>query len=123
MNDKDTRTRAGVGDFLLDLETLSRRYSEDSEFRSRMVSGDAAGVLSEFGLDTPANMELQVSANTEDVVHFVFPPDPNVDLEDEDLSSVSGGVRQSTASSASCIACLPSTVSCGACLSTVHPDG
>ena len=119
----DKGTRRGVGNFFLDLETLSKRYREDSEFRSRMVSGDVAGTLSEFGLDTPANMELRVAANTEDVVHFVFPPDPNADLEDEDLSSVSGGVRQSTASSASCIACLPSTVSCGACLSTVHPDG
>ena len=119
----DKGTRREVGDFLLGLETLSKRYREDSEFRSRMASGDVVDALSEFGLDTPADMELQVAENTDDVVHFVFPPDPNVDLEDEDLSSVSGGVRQSTASSASCIACLPSTVSCGACLSTVHPDG
>ena len=113
----------GVGDFLLGLETLSKRYRENEGFRSRMTSGDVAGTLSEFGLDTPADVELRVVANTEDIIHFVFPPDPNVELEDEDLSFVSGGTRQSTASSASCIACIPSTVSCGACLSTVHPDG
>lgn len=38
-------------------------------------------------------MELRVAANTEEVVHFVFPPASNIDLEDEKPNFVSGGAR------------------------------
>ena len=106
------------------IDAIAERYRADKTLRTQLAADeDATETLAEFGLETPPNMELRVAANTEEVVHFVFPPDSNIDLEDEKLAAVSGGARQSTASSASCIACIPSTVSCGACLSTVHPDG
>ena len=34
---------------------------------------------------------IKVVANTEEVVYFVLPPDPNADLTDEDLLALSGG--------------------------------
>ncbi len=64
---------------------------------------------------------MRVAENTGDAVHFVLPPDPNAALEDEKLSAVSGGLPASTASSASSVGCLPSTVSTGGTASSIRP--
>ena len=98
-----------VGDFLLGMEALSERYREDEEFRSRMASGGAADSLSEFGLPVPAQAEVRVVENTAEIFHLVLPSDPNADLSDELLDTVTGGTGTVDASCwATLISCLSS---------------
>lgn len=100
----------------------AERYRTDEALRARLASRAAPEALAELGLDAPANVAVRVAENTGDVVHFVFPPDPNAALEDESLSAVSGGLPASTASSASSVGCLPSTVSTGGTASSIRPS-
>ena len=103
-------THREVGDFLLGLETLSERYREDEGFRSRMTSGDAAGTLSEFGLDLPPRTEVRVVENASESFHLVLPPDPNTALSDDRLEAVVGGTGTVQASSLSSFISTASTM-------------
>lgn len=91
------------------LETLAERYRGDEALRARIEAGGARGVLQEFGVAVPAGAEARVAENTEDVIHIVFPPDPNTELADESLTTVSGGTGSVQASSFSTI------ISCAGC--------
>ena len=106
----------------LDLGAVAERYRTDEALRERLASSAAPEALAEFGLDAPANIEVRVAENTGDVFHFVLPPDPNTALEDENLNAVSGGLPKSTASTASSVGCLPSTVSTGGTASSIRPS-
>ena len=100
---------------------VAERYRDDEALRSRLEGEDAPAVLSELGLETPEGLEIRVSKDTDEVFHFVMPPDPNEELADEALTPVTGGVDASTASSASTVGCLPSTVSTGGTASSIRP--
>lgn len=106
----------------LDIGAVAERYRTDEALRARLASSAAPEALAEFGLDAPANIEVRVAENTGDVFHFVLPPDPNTALEDENLSAVSGGLPKSSASTASSVGCLPSTVSTGGTASSIRPS-
>ena len=94
---------------------------------SRVEPGtDLDAALSEIGLDLPPGVELRVAVNTEETFHVVFPPDPNVALEDEALAAVAGGNSASSAGSygtASTIGCALSCVSSAGTASTVGTAG
>ena len=96
----------GVGDFLLGIEALSERYRGDEEFRSQMATGGTADSLSEFGLLIPAQAEVRIVENTDEIFHLVLPADPNTSLSDELLNTVTGGTGSVQAS------CWSSIISC-----------
>lgn len=102
-------------------------WERDPEYRTRMEANPRE-VLTEQGVEVPKSLDVRVVANDADTMHFVFPPDPNEALSDEELSSVSGGVRASSAASVGCastLACIPSCVSSGATASSAssaRPD-
>ena len=98
----------GVGDFLLGLEALSKRYREDEDFRSRIASGDAADTLSEFGLGVPHQAEVRFVENTSEAFHLVLPPDPNSALSDDRLDAIAGGANVQASSLSSIISCASS---------------
>ena len=111
---------------LAKLARMGRAWADDPGLRRR-AEADAPGALAEYDLEAPPNCGVRVVANTEHVHWFVLPPDPNAQLVDRDLASVSGGVRSrsrdfrknadgtSTMSSASSV---PSSISS---FSTVGP--
>ncbi len=83
------------------LETADR-YRSDEEFRSSIDEASGTEVYKAFGFDVPVvGMQVDVVANTDEVVHFILPPDPNMDLADESLSAVSGGATAGSAGSVS----------------------
>ena len=100
-------------------QDAARRYRDDESWRARIDGGDAEAISAltrDAGLDVASDTTVRVSVNDEGTFHFILPPDPNVDLADENLYGVAGGVRassMSSISSASTIACscMPST--CG----------
>lgn len=108
-------------------EELARRYRDDPELRARIDSGDTADALAEPGIDLPSGVDCRVVANTADVYHLALPSDPNEAMADEDLGSIAGGVRASTAasvSSAGSFACStgPSSIGSAGSLTTAAPD-
>ena len=88
-------------------------YGLDPEFRAQ-VDADARAAFSSRGLSLPPGVEISVHRNTRETFYVVLPPDPNVDLSDEDLSMVAGGKSVSSAGSAgtaSTAMCLFTTLS------------
>ena len=88
---------------------FAERYYKDESLRARIGADNPEETLSLLGLDPPENMETRIVENTEDTVYFVFPSDPNAQLSDESLSTVTGG---STAGSIATLTTFGSFPSC-----------
>jgi hypothetical protein len=93
---------------------IARQYQDDAAFRARMEH-DPRGAFRDHGISLPGSTPIQVHANSDDTWHFVFPPDPNVELSDESLGVIAAG---DCVGSASTIGCL-STVALGTTPSTM----
>lgn len=103
---------------------VRERYLEDEFLRARIDSGDVSDTLSELGIAETPGVEMRIVVDTPDRVHFVLPPDPNVELGDESLAAVAGGKTAGSAgsvSSASSVGCstVPSSVSSAGTAGTV----
>lgn len=74
------------------LQSLARRYHEDSAFRKRIDGGDVAPVVEELREPIPFGMQARVVANSRKLFHLVLPFDPDSELPDDMLEAVAGGV-------------------------------
>ena len=81
------------------LRAISDAWREDAGFRAA-VEEDAKAALASKGLEIHGPAEVSVAVDTEDVTHFVFPPDPNEALSDTVLDRVSGGTTYRSAAAA-----------------------
>ena len=72
------------------IREISKAWREDADFRAE-VEADPKAALASRGLEIDSPAEVRVAADTEDTVHFVFPPDPNVALPDGAFDGVAGG--------------------------------
>ena len=72
-------------------ERFTERMRDDAGLRARVESGDAEGALRALGVEAPPGVELRVAVDTDEVFHIAFPPDPNANLRDEELTWVVGG--------------------------------
>lgn len=105
------------------LMDAGRRYREDPEFRTR-VEAEPRATLENLGMSfRPADVEVQVSANTEDVFHVIVPVDPNVALSDESMQRAVGGSTASTAASAGSATTLSTLPSCASTASSAGTVG
>ena len=121
---------AALGSESLD-ESVDRYLDFARDFHRAGGAGVESGtdldaVLTEMGIDLPPGVEARLALNTEEIFHVVFPPDPNVALEDEALTAVAGGNCASSAGSygtASTIGCAISCLSTAGTASTVGTAG
>jgi hypothetical protein len=110
------------GDTVDQLTEFARIYHRHGG--SRLEPGtEPYAALVALGVDLPAGVELQVSVNTEEDFHVVFPPDPNTALSDEMLASVAGGNTAGTASSIGCAGTASSLPSCAFSVSSAGTAG
>ena len=74
------------------LREMIKHYHADPDYRSR-VEADPIAILREMGINAELqdDIEVRVTANTDDVLYVVMPRDPNADLSDEMLDVVAGG--------------------------------
>ena len=79
------------------IAAIVERYHGDADFRTRIGRGDHADLFKEFGHPRLDGVDYRFLADTDELVHFVMPPDPNTDLADDQLSQISGGGCASTA--------------------------
>ena len=65
---------------------------KDEALKARFMA-DPKAVLTEYGIDVPANMNVNVVENSDNTVHITMPPAPAGDgeLSDEELHNVAGG--------------------------------
>ena len=65
---------------------------KDEALKARFLS-DPKAVLTEYGIDVPDGMSVNVVENTDNTVHITMPQSPAgaSELSDEELSNVAGG--------------------------------
>ena len=68
---------------------VTRAWREDPEYRARMQA-DPKAALAEEGVHIQAD-DVRVVVDTDEVRHLVMPSDPNAELSDEELVTLSGG--------------------------------
>ena len=71
-------------------ERLAGDYREDADLRARMEQ-DAVAALADYGVTLVPGTEVRLVEDSPDTFHFTLPPDPNVNLKDEQLDMVAGG--------------------------------
>ena len=71
---------------------------KDDALKQRFMS-DPKAVLAEYGIDVPANMNVNVVENSDNTIHIPMPAAPAGDgeLSDEELSNVAGGGSKDSA--------------------------
>jgi len=62
----------------------------DESFKQRLLT-DTRATLKAEGVEIPAGYTVHVLENTDKVVNYVLPPNPNAELSDSELESVAGG--------------------------------
>lgn len=108
----DTNADATRAEIHNKLFGLGAAYHADADVRAR-AEAEPRAVLAENGLDAlmPApGVDVRIVADTGDVVHLPFPPDPNGEIADEDFGKLAGGYgsAQSAQSAASAGMCYSS---------------
>ena len=65
---------------------------KDEALKARFMA-DPKAVLTEYGMDVPANMNVNVVENSDNTVHITMPQAPAGagELSDEELSNAAGG--------------------------------
>ncbi len=90
---------------------VANRYRNDEAFRNSLDGGKVADVFPAFGFDVPTldDREVRVLANSDTLLHFVMPSDPNANLTDEDLSSITGAGGASSLSTVGTVSSIVSS--------------
>ena len=86
MNDQDDRQRL--------LDEIMRRASEDTSFRTFLLSEPKEAIYQTFGVRVPLNFRVQFIEKGADIDALVVLPDmarTNDELTDDDLDAVAGG--------------------------------
>ena len=65
---------------------------KDEALKARFMT-DPKAVLAEYGVDVPANIDVNVVENSDNTVHITMPqaPSDSAGLSDEELKNVAGG--------------------------------
>lgn len=105
------------------MEALAERYRTDASLRRRIDEGDTAEALAEIDIEAPPHAEVRFVADTDEVMHFTLPPDPNVDLADEALHEAGGSNSAGSAATVFTFGTTPSTASSASSVSSASSAG
>lgn len=62
----------------------------DESFKQKLLANPAE-VLKAEGVEIPVGYSVRVLENTDKIINYVLPPNPNAELSDSELESVAGG--------------------------------
>ena len=74
-------------------QLLRQRLSTDPDFRDALIADPRAALSDLVGITIPASVKVNVHAESLTEIHLVLPRDPKAsgELQEEDLTQVSGG--------------------------------
>jgi len=72
------------------LQQMLSQISTDEDYREYLKK-NGRHIFSEIGMSLPQGVSVKVVDNHDDLVHVVFPPDPNAPLREEWMEILSGG--------------------------------
>ena len=90
--------------------SLAQEYHDNPDVRLQ-AHEDPIALLSERGMRIEGDVDVRILANTDDVFYLLMPPDPNIDLADEDLSVVAGGKSAGSAGTGGTVGTVAGTLS------------
>jgi hypothetical protein len=64
-------------------QIVARAWADD-EFKQRLTQ-DARGVLAEYGVELPGDVDVRIVEDTATTRHLLLPPPPSDELTDEEL--------------------------------------
>ena len=73
-------------------DRLIEKATVDTEFRARLLAEPCETISSETGVTVPSGFRIEVHEETADTGHLVLPLAANIELDDDDLEQVSGGI-------------------------------
>lgn len=79
-------------DFTKAWSEIVARAWKDEKFKKKLLSNPKEAAK-EFGLDIPADANIQVVENTEKNRYFILPRKPSVELSEEEFKKVVGGAK------------------------------
>ena len=94
-------TSEGVQRSARKLLSFADAHRKDPDFRS-LADADPAAALAAHDVEVRPDTEVHITEDTDEVFHFVFPPDWNVGVGDEVLQAVAGGGKCSTVDNNGC---------------------
>lgn len=62
----------------------------DASFKQQLLADPTAALKAE-GIEIPTGYTVRVLENTDKVLNYILPPNPNADLSDSELEAVAGG--------------------------------
>lgn len=71
------------------VEAVRKAWTEDAEYRQR-VRTNPRRAFAEMGLELPP-AKLRIAENDDEVTYVAFPPGPDAELSDDELSAAVGG--------------------------------
>lgn len=72
-----------------------RRAQADAAFREALLADPRQALNAAYGVEVPADVEIQVLEETESKIYIVLPA-PTDELTEQELSGVAGGMMKST---------------------------
>ena len=99
--------------------SLSQDYHTDPKIRA-LAENDPNALLEQRGVTVGSDVDVRIVVNTDEVFHVVFPPDPNMELMDEQLGVVAGGKGNCAGSggTASTVSTFATSLGCASTAST-----
>lgn len=77
-------------------EQIAKRASEKEEFRVALLSDPKKALEKEFGVVIPEDLQIKVHLETKNTLHLIVPEQDTLELSDDQLDQVAGGIIQST---------------------------
>lgn len=107
-------------------EQVAKRASEKEEFRVALLSDPKKALENEFGVEIPADLQIEVHLETKNTLHLIVPEKEKekekdtLELSDDQLDQVAGGRTQGS-SNAVCVYGAPGRWEMANSFSPIHP--